>query len=618
MKFRSVIISILMTVVTMGCGSVNLDKDVDKEISEETPDVEEKKDDNNYYKDYVNPKTEGIQAIDLGLSVKWGDRNIGAAKIEDYGGYYVWGDAKGTMLESMTDGIIEKNISGSKYDLATISLGDGWRLPTKAELEEIVNFTIVTPVISNGVKGVEVKSKKNGVAIFIPYAGYRYKNNVGFGRESSGYLWTGDYKEESDFAYYLIVGEQKSLPKSYNTSYGLSVRPVYDGVDESERENPSEPDKSKVGEVADSFDSGDGSADNPYIIADAAQLRKLSNDVASGMSYREEYFRLKNDIVINKAVLTEEGELVANYDELEQWKPIGGVDINFCGTFDGDNHVIYGLYINGESWFQGLFGAVAGTVCNLTVDNSYIKGNTNVGGIIGCARSKEYEKEYIPKAINCINKAKVIGRERVGGVAGAFHTGTIDRCGNYGDILGYQKIGGIVGRTLYVLNITNTYNFGNIFGEYCLAGLVAASSASGIVMENCMNYGVVTSSGGYASGLIEYIKTMGDVNNCVNYGKVTSEKEQASAIFGTLDTSKGVKGNHLFYLETSAMRHIISGIAIIKDCVSMTAKQMKDPAFLDKLNENVITLINTKGSSITYCKWKTGFNGYPILEIINE
>ena len=30
--------------------------------------------------------------VDLGLSVKWCNHNLGAVKAEDYGGYYAWGN----------------------------------------------------------------------------------------------------------------------------------------------------------------------------------------------------------------------------------------------------------------------------------------------------------------------------------------------------------------------------------------------------------------------------------------------------------------------------------------------------------------------------------------------
>lgn len=32
-----------------------------------------------------------LEAVDMGLSVKWGSFNVGASKPEGYGSYYAWG-----------------------------------------------------------------------------------------------------------------------------------------------------------------------------------------------------------------------------------------------------------------------------------------------------------------------------------------------------------------------------------------------------------------------------------------------------------------------------------------------------------------------------------------------
>ena len=35
---------------------------------------------------------EGVEAVDLGLSVLWASCNVGAESPEEYGGYYAWGE----------------------------------------------------------------------------------------------------------------------------------------------------------------------------------------------------------------------------------------------------------------------------------------------------------------------------------------------------------------------------------------------------------------------------------------------------------------------------------------------------------------------------------------------
>ncbi|MBQ5548198.1 MAG: hypothetical protein IIT33_05095, partial [Prevotella sp.] len=41
-----------------------------------------------------NTAPAGVEAVDLGLSVKWANMNLGASKSSDYGTYYAWGETK--------------------------------------------------------------------------------------------------------------------------------------------------------------------------------------------------------------------------------------------------------------------------------------------------------------------------------------------------------------------------------------------------------------------------------------------------------------------------------------------------------------------------------------------
>jgi len=86
------VVTILVAIVFLPLSCINgtLDKD-QEEISGGDSEEEPSKDDN-FYEDYVKPYTPEIKAIDLGLSVKRGDRNLGSESIEDYGGlYYMFG-----------------------------------------------------------------------------------------------------------------------------------------------------------------------------------------------------------------------------------------------------------------------------------------------------------------------------------------------------------------------------------------------------------------------------------------------------------------------------------------------------------------------------------------------
>ena len=85
---------------------------------------------------------------------------------------------------------------------------------------------------------------------------------------------------------------------------------------------------------------------------------------------------LLSDIVVNETV----SESGATYS----WTPIGG-DVYFSGEFDGNGHSISGLYCNTPDESNvGLFGHTGVAIIrNVTLENSYLCGNTIVGGIVG-------------------------------------------------------------------------------------------------------------------------------------------------------------------------------------------------------------------------------------------
>lgn len=126
----------------------------------------------------------GQKAVDLGLSVKWADCNVGAFSPQGIGDYYAWGETKtkeaytwetyslGNDVNTCRN--IGENICGTKYDAARLALGKEWRMPTDKEIEELINNCIHEKDVVSGVKGVRFTGK-NGNSIFLPLTGYKYK-----------------------------------------------------------------------------------------------------------------------------------------------------------------------------------------------------------------------------------------------------------------------------------------------------------------------------------------------------------------------------------------------------------------------------------------------------------
>ena len=127
------------------------------------------------------------------------------------------------------------------------------------------------------------------------------------------------------------------------------------------------------GTVATSFAGGTGTEDDPYLISNGAELAYLAQVATEG-----KFYRLTEDIILNEDVLNEDYSL--NGTPANPFKPIS----YFYGTFDGNGHVISGLYINDSSGTAvGLFGSFYGLVYDLAVVDAYIYGTWSTGIIVG-------------------------------------------------------------------------------------------------------------------------------------------------------------------------------------------------------------------------------------------
>ncbi|MDD6943047.1 MAG: hypothetical protein SOV24_02275, partial [Muribaculaceae bacterium] len=118
------------------------------------------------------------------------------------------------------------NIGGnSSYDVARYRWGGSWRLPTKAECQELIDKCTWTWTTQGGHNGYKVTGK-NGKSIFLPAAGWRRgtsRSDVG----EYGYYWGSTPGESSAYgAYYLgFYSSFHGVGWRYRIN-GFSVRPV--------------------------------------------------------------------------------------------------------------------------------------------------------------------------------------------------------------------------------------------------------------------------------------------------------------------------------------------------------------------------------------------------------
>ncbi len=170
------------------------------------------------------------EAVDLGLSVKWATCNVGATFPEEYGDYFAWGatSPKDTYTNGncKTDGKNIGDISGNPaYDAATANWGDDWRMPTRVEMQELIDDCTWQWTWQVGNVGYKVIGP-NGNSIFLPAAGYRVHSYHNRGGEYGDYLSSTPNSSEQRYAYTLFLKSDDYYLYSNDRYCGSSVRPV--------------------------------------------------------------------------------------------------------------------------------------------------------------------------------------------------------------------------------------------------------------------------------------------------------------------------------------------------------------------------------------------------------
>ena len=161
-----------------------------------------------------------MEAVDLGLSVKWASMNVGAKTASGFGWYFAWGETKPKGYYSWNTYAWSRGDSQflTKYsttdrrsqlaladDAARANMGGAWRMPTVEEYEELVDPANCTWewTSKDGVSGYKVTGKRTGNSIFLPVTGFRYYADVQF-RGVNGIYWTSSlYKSNPNKAWCL-------------------------------------------------------------------------------------------------------------------------------------------------------------------------------------------------------------------------------------------------------------------------------------------------------------------------------------------------------------------------------------------------------------------------------
>ena len=183
----------------------------------------------------------GHEFVDLGLpsGLLWATCNVGATSPEQAGLYFAWGETTGYTADQVENG--ERSFSSSEYklgsaasistdltlsqDAAHVHMGGKWRMPTKAEFEELFSNTTQTWTLDyngTGVVGHIFVSKSNGNSVFFPAAGYR-SNSPLHKADLYGRYWTASWDSKHCALYSCLA----MCKVSYSRFGNYGVIPCY-------------------------------------------------------------------------------------------------------------------------------------------------------------------------------------------------------------------------------------------------------------------------------------------------------------------------------------------------------------------------------------------------------
>lgn len=292
--------------------------------------------------------------------------------------------------------------------------------------------SIVSPLISQ--ETIISGKSLNGGTVYLTY-----NDQEPIAINCEGDSWSVEMEPLQSGATVTIYAETNDLVPSYPVTYTVSPR-------------------------------GEGTETDPYQIFTAYDLQGISN---------RGYYKLMNDIDLSAWIL--------RHNPSEGWKPIGLTETPEFMNFDGDNHVIKGLWTSSSNTYNGLFANLSngGSVKNLTIQvasDKKVQGGDFAGIMAGYAVNLNVE--------NCLVKGDVETANYAGGLIGYAKGGSITKCYTKGNVKATGDNGYAGGLVAWCSTpISNCYSTANVEAPECVAGLVAYSTS---IIDKCYAQGNVS------------------------------------------------------------------------------------------------------------------------------
>ena len=336
--------------------------------------------------------------------------------------------------------------------------------------------------------------------------------------------WNDDVLPEGTTLTFKVKGEEdalwtksKTIPEGGFTIAGGKVTNI--GLNDSDWDEPL-------------FFGGDGTAEHPYLIKTYQHL----DNMRKVLSTTKIYFRLVDDIDMSGYPWTIPNSSVNNVCPID---------------FDGNDHTISNLSCTGQGG-ASLFGALYGSVYDLTIENATIA-STSQAGLLSYALNNNNPAQAVIRNIT-VNTASVSTSSTsdwndIGGLAGLAVNTSISGC-VLNDVTissGTHRVGGLVGRLgTAASTISGCSVSGTVTGVNYVGGMVGRNHVnSGVSITDCHVKGSTSSINGTSiiGGIIGEGGGVTEITSCSTAGTLktpaTGANEQAfvGGIAGRLNGS---------------------------------------------------------------------------------
>jgi hypothetical protein len=390
--------------------------------------------------------------------------------------------------------------------------------------------------------------------------------------------------------------------------------------------------------------NGSGTEEDPFQITNVHQLQEMKDEL-------DAHYILMNDIDASETREWNVGDHDGDPNTPDQamgFEPVGKFEMEnptngFAGSFDGQGHLISGIYINRPLEIGvGLFGYIHSScyIKNLSIENIYIQGYRTVGGLVGIiATTTENSSINIS---GCNITGELYGDINIGALCGYSATdaegSTIKISETHSDIkiTGYNSdIGGIIGSNIAKngnVSIQNCTASCDITGDNYIGGICGTNnSQSGeITIQSCSSRGKISGSS-FVGGLCGFNFCQNNkitIHDCFSNFEITGtvnvggfcgfNQAQSNTILITKCFSQsnivGLSNVGGFVGQNYSIFQNTTSKAEITECFStgsVNANNASVGGFCGTNNSEVSAVINNCFTTVTITsKWAMGAGGF--------